>query len=55
MEPTECIFLDDDEKNVLGARAVGMSAIHVKDDIIAALTELDETLRVGESAPTSAR
>ncbi len=29
--PQECLFIDDSEKNVLGAKAVGMDAIHFTD------------------------
>lgn len=29
--PSECIFIDDDETNCLGAQAVGMTAIHYRN------------------------
>lgn len=28
LDPAACVFIDDSEKNVLGARSVGMAAIH---------------------------
>lgn len=31
IKPDEAVFIDDSEKNVLGARAVGLHAIHFKD------------------------
>ncbi len=39
--PQECLFIDDSEKNVLGAKAVGMDAIHFTnpDALEAALAE----------------
>ncbi|NJS39917.1 MAG: HAD family phosphatase [Rhodobacteraceae bacterium] len=29
--PADCLFIDDSEKNVLGARAAGMDAVHFTD------------------------
>jgi 2-haloacid dehalogenase len=29
--PADCLFIDDSEKNILGARAAGMEAIHFTD------------------------
>ena len=31
-QPGHCIYVDDLEENVLGARAIGMNAIHFQDD-----------------------
>ncbi len=31
LAPTDCLFIDDSEKNVLGARAAGMDAVHFTD------------------------
>lgn len=45
--PAEAVFVDDDAKNVEGARAVGMHAIHFRATE-QALSELDALLRTGE-------
>ncbi|NVK36201.1 MAG: HAD family phosphatase [Rhodobacteraceae bacterium] len=31
LSPAECVFIDDSEKNVIGARATGMHAIHFQN------------------------
>lgn len=41
--PEEAVFLDDMEQNVIGARAVGMDAVHVRE-VGSALAELDAVL-----------
>lgn len=42
VEPEACFFIDDNERNVEGARAVGMQAVHYHDydDLIAVLEPL---------------
>jgi 2-haloacid dehalogenase len=39
--PADCLFIDDSEKNILGARAAGMDAVHFigPDALAAALAE----------------
>lgn len=32
LQPSDCLFIDDGEPNVEGARAVGMTAIHFRDN-----------------------
>jgi epoxide hydrolase-like predicted phosphatase len=44
VEPGTAVFLDDNEANVKGARAVGMEAVLVGKDVWAALAELDTIL-----------
>lgn len=29
--PSECVFIDDSERNVIGARECGLYAVHAKD------------------------
>ena len=50
VEPAHAVFLDDTERNVDGARAVGMRAILVGPDPGVALAELDRLL-AEEGAP----
>ena len=44
LEPAECVFIDDAERNVTAAREVGMAAVHFRvhrgDDLAAQLEEL---------------
>lgn len=44
VDPARAVFLDDAPGNVAGAAAVGMLAILVSDDFMAALAELDQLL-----------
>ncbi len=41
LAPADCVFIDDSEKNIVGARAAGMDAIHFTgaDALAVALTE----------------
>ena len=43
LDPAECVFIDDNAKNVEGARSVGITAIHFKD-YESASRELEEIL-----------
>jgi len=58
VEPKQALHLDDSLRNVNGARAIGMAAIHVRDPI-EAIAELDALLssepaqRAGRVAPPS--
>lgn len=47
LDPAACIFVDDSEKNVVGARAVGMKAHH----FVSAVGFADELLRLGILTP----
>jgi putative hydrolase of the HAD superfamily len=44
LQPEECVFIDDSERNVTAAREVGMAAVHFRvhhgDDLAAQLAEL---------------
>ena len=31
LKPEECVFIDDSERNVIGARECGLYAVHAKD------------------------
>ncbi|MCU0667520.1 MAG: HAD family phosphatase [Patescibacteria group bacterium] len=44
IKPTECIFVDDVEKNIKTARAMGFQVIHAIDDPISTIAELDMRL-----------
>lgn len=44
MLPEECVFIDDQERNITGARETGMQGIHFKDTL-QTIAELEELLR----------
>jgi len=44
IEPHEAVFVDDNADNVAAARAVGMEAVHFREDPWVALAELEEIL-----------
>jgi len=54
VDPPAVVFLDDNERNCAGARAVGMEAVLVGEDPWIALDELDALLeRRGTTTPVS--
>jgi putative hydrolase of the HAD superfamily len=44
-EPSECLFVDDNELNVEAARELGLHAVHFRDND-QAITEIREALGI---------